>query len=279
MSMRVNSPNRSTLSALRNSSQHQDKLKKTMEKLASGKRINRAADDAAGLAIAEQMGEVLRGLEQGMENVYDGLSLTQVADGAVAQAADNMIRMKELAMTSANGTLNEDQRAAVQAEFDSLKSEVTRIAESTEFNGKKLLDGSEGNMDIATGTSSGGSPEVLSLDLSQNLDADSLGLSATRVDGADASNALSAMADIDSALSQLSSVRSQFGSFSNRLESAQQSLSISMENTFAAQSRIMDADYAAESARMTSEQILGQASQSILAQSKGLAGTALNLLK
>jgi flagellin len=267
------------MSALRNSSKHQNNLQKTMEKLSSGKRINRAADDAAGLAIAQQMGEMLRGLEQGMENVYDGLSLTQVADGAVSQASDNMLRMKELAMTAANGTLNEDQRAAVQQEFDSLKAEVTRIAESTEFNGKKLLDGSSGQLDIATGTSGDGEPDVLSLDLSRSLDAGSLGLAATRVDGADPSNALNAMADIDNALAQLSSTRSGFGAFSNRLESANRNLAVTMENTYAAQSRIQDADYALETANLASQQILGQAATSVLAQSQGLAGTALNLLK
>jgi flagellin len=279
MSIRVNSPNQSTLASLRHSQDNQERLKKTLEKLSSGKRINRAADDAAGLAISEQLGQALKGLEQGMENVYDGLSLTQVADGALSQVSDNLLRMRELAMTSANGTLNEGQRDAVQAEFDSLKSEITRISDSTEFNGNQLLDGSAGDLDIATGTESGGSPDVLTLDLSANMDATSLGLDASSVSGADGSAALSAMQDVDSALAMVSSQRSEFGGFSNRLMSAQQSLAISAENTYAAQSRIQDADFAVESANLVRQQILGQANNAVQLQSRGLAGTALNLLK
>ncbi len=275
MSIRVNSPNQSTLSSLRNSRENQEKLKKTLEKLSSGQRINRSADDAAGLAIAQQMGQELRGLEQGMENVYDGLSLTQVADGALSQSSDNLLRMRELAMTAANGTLNAGQRDAVQAEFDSLKAEITRISESTEFNGNQLLDGSAGELDIATGNSQDG----LTLDLSANMDATSLGLASTSVSGADGAAAQSAMDDIDSALAMISSKRSEFGGFSNRLMSAQQSLAISAENTYAAQSRIQDADFAVESANLVRQQILGQVNNSVQLQSRGLAGTALNLLK
>lgn len=279
MSLRVNSPNQSNLTSLRHSRENQEKLKKTMEKLSSGLKINRASDDAAGLAIAQQMGSALRGLEQGMENVYDGLSLTQVADGALSQSSDNLLRMRELAMTAANGTLNEGQRDAVQAEFDSLKAEITRISESTEFNGNALLDGSTGDMNISTGTESGGSPDALTLDLSTNMDATSLGVDASSVSGSDGSAALSAMADIDAAMAMISSKRSEFGSFSNRLMSAQQSLAITAENTYAAQSRIQDADIAVESANLVRQQILGQASSAVQLQSKGLAGTALNLLK
>jgi len=279
MSFRVNSQSQSTLSALRNSRKNQNNLQKTMEKLSSGKRINRAADDAAGLAIAQKMGEALKGLEQGMENVYDGLSLTQVADGALEQSSDNLLRMRELAMTAANGTLSFSQRDAVQAEFDSLKAEVTRISETTEFNGNQLLDGSAGSMDIATGTGSDGSPDMLSLDLSDNMDASSLGLASTSVSGSDGSDARSALADIDSALAAISSKRAEFGGFSNRLMSAHRSLAVTVENTYAAQSRIQDADYAAETANMTSQQILGQMSTAVQVQSQGLAGTLLNLLK
>ncbi len=279
MSFRVNSPNQSTLSSLRNSSENQEKLKKTMEKLSSGQRINRAADDAAGLAISEKLGQALRGLEQGMENVYDGLSLTQVADGALSQSSDNLLRMRELAMTAANGTLNEGQRDAVQAEFNSLKSEITRISESTEFNGNQLLDGSAGDLDIVTGTQSGGSPDALTLDLSASMDSASLGLESSSVSGSDGSAARAAMSDIDAAMASISSKRSEFGSFSNRLMSAQQSLAISAENTYAAQSRIADTDFAVESANQVRQQILGQASTAVQSQSMGLASTALNLLK
>ncbi len=279
MSFRVNSPSQSTLSALRHSQQNQRNQQNTMEKLSSGKRINRAADDAAALAIAQQMGEALKGLEQGMENVYDGISLTQVADGALSQASDNLLRMRELGMTAANGTLSTEQRDVIQAEFNSLKTEITRISDSTEFNGHKLLDGSAGSMDIATGTSSGGSPDTLSLDLSTSMDATSLGLDSASVSGSDGSAARSSMDDLDAALAMISSKRAEIGSFANRLGSTQHSLAIAVENTYAAQSRIQDTDYAAETSRLTSQQILGQMNQAVRIQSQGLAGTALNLLK
>ena len=279
MSFRVNSPNQSTMSALRNSRKIQTNQQKTMEKLSSGKRINRAADDAAALAISQQMGQALKALEQGMENIYDGLSLTQVADGALDQSSDNLLRMRELAMTAANGTLSSGQRDAVQAEFDSLKAEVTRISETTEFNGHQLLDGSAGSMDIAVGTSSDGEPDYLSLDLSTSMDASSLGLDATSVSGIDGNAARSALDDLDSALAMISAKRAEFGSFSNRLGSAQHSLAITAENTHAAMSRIQDTDYAVETAKLTSQEILGSANRSVLIQSMGLAGTALNLLK
>ncbi len=266
-------------SALRNSRQNQTNQQKTTEKLSSGKRINRAADDAASLAIAQKMGEALKGLEQGMENVYDGLSVVQIADGALSQASDMLLRMRELGMTAANETLSSEQRGAVQAEFDSLKAEITRISETTEFNGHKLLDGSAGTMDIATGTNSNGEPDSLSLDLSTNMDSSSLGLDATSVSGTDGDAARCALDDIDSALAMISSQRSEFGSFSNRLVSAQHSLAITAENTHAAQSRIMDVDFALETSRLASQQIQGQMNQSVLIQSQGLAGTALNLLK
>ncbi len=279
MSFRVNSPNQSTMSALRNSSKIQTNQQKTMEKLSSGKRINRAADDAAALAIAQQMGQALKGLEQGMENIYDGLSLTQVADGALDQSSDNLLRMRELAMTAANGTLSSGQRDAVQAEFDSLKAEVTRISETTEFNGHQLLDGSAGSMDIAVGSSSDGEPDFLNLDLSTSMDASSLGLDATSVGGSDGSAARSALDDLDSALAMISAKRAEIGSFSNRLASAQHSLAITAENTQAAMSRIQDADFAVETAKLTSQEVLGSVNRSVLIQSMGLAGTALNLLK
>ena len=279
MSMRINSRSQSTIDTLRAAEVNRKKSNKSMEKLSSGQRINRAADDAAGLAIAEQMGAGLRGLEQGMENIYDGLGLIQTADGGMDQMTMNLQRMRELSMTAANGTLNEGQRDAVQAEFDTLKSEVDRISASTEFNGTDLLDGSAGSVDIALGTESGGTPDVIAIDMSVNMDTASLGLSSTRVDGVDPSNALSALDEIDAALEMISSQRSSLGATSNRLMSANQGLGIAMENTFAARSRIMDTDYAVETSKLVQQQITAQANTAVQVQSRGLASTALNLLK
>ncbi len=250
-----------------------------MEKLSSGKRINRASDDAAGLAISEKMGEVLRGLEQGMENVHDGLSMAQVADGGMDQVSENLGRMRELAMSSANGTLNDEQREAISVEYEALKEEVTRIAESTEFNDTKLLDGSAGSVDISIGQEDGTGNGTISMDLSSSMDASSLGLDGSSVGGVDPSNAQSALSDLEGALASVSSHRASIGATSNRLFSANQGLAVAMENTFAAQSRIMDVDYAKETAALTKSQIVNQASNAVLTQSRGIPATALNLLK
>lgn len=276
MSIRINSglpPGPGTQRATTSAKQ---RLEKTLEKLSSGQRINRAGDDAAGLAIAEKMGEMIQALQQGMENVHDGLSLVQTAEGGLDQTSENLGRMRELAMTAANGTLSADQRDAVQAEFSALKDEVTRISGSVEFNGKKLLDGSEGPLEISPGQEAGSS---ITVDLSTAMDASSLGLAATRVDGPNGGQALSAIKDLDAALAQVSSQRAQFGAVGNRLESASRNLGVALENTFASQSRIMDADYAVEVASLARDQVMASAGVAAQAQARGLAATALNLLK
>jgi flagellin len=277
MSIRINSRHPSTLSAQRSAADAKQRMEKTLEKLSSGKRINRAADDAAGLAIAQKMGEMIKGLEQGMENVYDGLSMVQTADGGLEQTSENLGRMRELAMTAANGTLSQDQRDAVQAEFQALKDEVTRTSGSVEFNGQSLLDGSAGQVSIALGGSD--ASDSIDVDLGASMDAAGLGLTATRVDGADGSNARNAIRDLDAAMAQVSSQRSQLGAAGNRMESASRNLAVAMENTYASQSRVMDTDYAVEMASLARDQVLASSSTAVQAQARGLAGTALNLLK
>ena len=279
MSIRINSPSTSSLSTLRSGRKNRKELDKTLEKLSSGRRINRASDDAAGLAIAEQLGQALKGLEQGMENVYDGISLLQTADGGMDQMTENLHRMRELAMTAASGTLNPGQRDAIQTEFASLKDEVDRISGATEFNGASLLDGSAGAVEVALGTETSGGPATITMDLSTNLDAASLGLAASRVDGADPSRALAAIDDIDAALEHISAHRADLGATGNRLASAQRDLAVAAENSYAARSRIMDTDYAQETSRLTAQQIKAQMNNAVLSQTKGLGATALNLLK
>lgn len=278
MSIPIKSRNSSTLASVRSSSQAKERMEKTLEKLSSGKRINRAGDDAAGLAIAQKMGDMIKALEQGMENAHDGLSLVQTADGGMDQTSDHLGRMRELAMTAANGTLSPDQRDAVQAEFSALKDEVSRIAGSTEFNGQKLLDGSAGELDIAL-ADSGSDTNAIAVDLSVNMDASSLGLASSRVDGGDPTNALAAMRDVDAALAQVSSRRAELGAVSHRLESATRNMGVAMENTYASRSRVMDTDYAVEMASLARDQVLASAGTAVQAQARGLAATALNLLK
>ncbi len=276
MSIRINSKPVGTQQTLRSSSKNQSQMKKTLEKLSSGQRINRAADDAAGLAIASKMGEALKGLEQGMRNTYDGLSMAQTADSQMSRINENLGRMRELSMVSASGTVSEDQRAAVEVEFEALKDEISRVAESAEFNGTHLLDGSAGSVEISLGTEAG---EAIALDLSQSLDADSLGLAATSVGGSDGSHAREAMADIDAAMASVSSYQAELGAGANRLVSANRELAVTAENTSASQSRIMDADFAVQTSSLVRQQILAQSSTAMLAQGKGLNMTALNLLK
>lgn len=273
MSIRINSRQPSTLTSQRATTSAKERMDKTLEKLSSGKRINRASDDAAGLAIAQKMGEMLKALEQGMENVYDGMSMVQTADGGLDQTSENLGRMRELAMTAANGTLSSEQRDAVQAEFSALKEEVTRISGSVEFNGQKLLDGSSGEVNIAMAEDS------IEVDLRASMDAASLGLADARVDGPDGSNALAAIRSLDGALSQVSSQRSELGATSNRMESASRNMAVAMENTYASRSRVMDTDYAVEMASLARDQVLASAGTSVLTQARGLAATALNLLK
>ncbi|MBU8871512.1 MAG: hypothetical protein KOO60_11660 [Gemmatimonadales bacterium] len=276
MTIRINSKPTSTQQALRSSSENKNQMDKTLEKLSSGRRLNRAADDAAGLAIANKLGEALKGLEQGMRNTYDGLSMAKASDGQMSMISQKLGRMRELTMVAANGTLSEEQRDSVQEEFEVLKEEISRVAESAEFNGTRLLDGSAGAVDIALGDGTG---EVISLDLSHSLDADSLGLTDTRVDGSDGGNAQRAMEDIDEAMASVSSYQSELGAGSNRLASASRGLAITAENTYASSSRIMDADFAVETSNLVRQQILAQSSNAMLAQGKGLQLTALNLLK
>ena len=278
MSIRINSTLPSTQTSIRKSSDAREAMQKTLEKLSSGKRINRAGDDAAGLAISQKMGDMIKALEQGMENAYDGMSMIQTADGALDQTSENLGRMKELAMTAANGTLNADQRAAVEKEFSALKDEVDRISGSTQFNDQQLLDGSVGTVDIALADGSGGA-DMMGVDLGQAMDSASLGLASTSVGGADGSNALNALQDIEAAMSQVSSQRSSLGATANRLESASRNMAVAVENTYASQSRIQDADYALETANLAREQVLANSSAAVQAQAKGLAATALNLLK
>ncbi len=276
MSITIGSKQLGTQQALRSSAKNKNQLDKTLEKLSSGRRINRAADDAAGLAIATKMGEALKGLEQGMQNTYDSLSMARSADGQMSMIGDKLGRMRELGMQAANGTISEEQREAVEMEFAALKEEITRVAEDSEFNGKNLLDGSAGVIDSIMGDGQG---SAIEMDYSVALDADSLGLEATSVGGADGSNALAALEDIDAAMSEVSAHQANLGASSNRLASANRGMAVAAENTYASRSRVIDADFALETSNMVRQQILAQSSTAMLAQSKGLSSNALNLLK
>ena len=273
MGIRINT-NIASLNSQRHLYNSTTAFNKSMEKLSSGLRINRAADDAAGLAISEGLKSDIRALGQASRNASDGISMVQTAEGALNEVSNIMLRMKELAEQSLNGTLSDTERGYLNAEFTALSAEIDRIAQSTEFNGTSLLDSSGGTVNIQVGIETN-AYDSIAVDLSTNRDATTLGLAA----GIDtAANATTAMGQIDTAIETVSSARSSFGAVQNRLESSIRNINNTSENLSAANSRIRDVDIASETSKMTSYQILQQAGVSILAQANMTSGLALSLL-
>ena len=250
------------------------RFQKSMEKLSSGLRINRAGDDAAGLAISEGLKSDIRALEQAGRNAADGVSLVQTGEGALDEVSNILVRMKELAEQSLNGTIGDSERTYIDSEYTALTEEIDRIAAATEFNGVELLSGGGGSVDIQVGIGSAATDRV-AVDLNTNMDSATLG-TATGVDTA--ANAQTAIGEIDAAIDTVSSVRADFGAIQNRLESSIRNISMTAENLSAANSRIRDVDVAKETSVMTSNQILQQAGVSILAQANMSSGLALSLL-
>jgi flagellin len=247
---------------------------KSLEKLSSGLRINRAGDDAAGLAISEKMRGQIRGLEQASRNAQDGISLIQTAEGALNETHSILQRMRELAVQSSNDT-NDDtiDRAAIQAEVDSLIAEVDRIAGDTEFNGKKLLNGSIASFEFHVGANAG---QAITLTVG-TMDAATLGLTALDVNDQVAADA--AITTIQNAIDDVSTERSNYGAVQNRLEHTINNLNTASENLTASESRIRDVDMAKEMMQFTKNNILSQAAQSMLAQANQQPQGVLQLLR
>jgi flagellin len=247
---------------------------KSLEKLSSGLRINRAGDDAAGLAISEKMRGQIRGLEQASRNAQDGISLIQTAEGALNETHSILQRMRELAVQSSNDT-NDDtiDRVAIQAEVDSLIAEVDRIAGDTEFNGKKLLNGSIASFEFHVGANAG---QAITLTVG-TMDAATLGLTALDVNDQVAADA--AITTIQTAIDDVSTERSNYGAVQNRLEHTINNLNTASENLTASESRIRDVDMAKEMMQFTKNNILSQAAQSMLAQANQQPQGVLQLLR
>jgi flagellin len=273
MGIRINT-NISSLNTQRHLTNSSLEFRKSMEKLSSGLRINRAGDDAAGLAISEGLKADIRALDQAARNAADGISLVQTGEGAMDEVSNILLRMKELAEQSLNGTLSDTDRGYLNSEYSALQSEITRISDGTEFNGVKLLDGTGGSISIQVGIGTSGSDSV-SVALGTDRDATALGLT-TGVDSA--TNAATAMGQIDGAIASVTSARSSFGAIQNRLESSIRNINMTSENLSAANSRIRDVDIAKETSRMTSYQILQQAGVSMLAQANMTSGLAMALM-
>jgi len=273
MGIRINT-NVSSLNTQRHLYNSSVNFSKSMEKLSSGLRINRAGDDAAGLAISEGLKADIRALNQASRNAADGISMVQVAEGSMDEVSNILLRMKELAEQSANGTLSDTDRGYLDSEFTALSEEIDRISAGASFNSVSLLDGTGGTVNIQVGIESGGS-NVVAVDLSGNRDAATLGLAA----GVDTTvNANTAMTEIDTAIENVATARAGFGAIQNRLETSIRNIDMTSENLSAANSRIRDVDIAQETSRMTSFQILQQAGVSMLAQANMSTGLAMSLL-
>ncbi|MCQ2517241.1 MAG: flagellin [Lachnospiraceae bacterium] len=245
---------------------------KSTEKLSSGYKINRAADDAAGLAISEKMRRQIRGLTQASKNAQDGISCVQTAEGALTEVHDMLQRMNELAVQSANGTNMTTDRQYIDSEVQALKGEISRIAGSVTFNEQKLLDGRFKNKDLQVGSENG---DTITLNIDA-MDSTTLGLSSTAV--GTVADANTAIASIKTALEKVSKQRSDLGATQNRLEHTISNLDNVVENTTSAESQIRDTDMAAEMVKFSNNNILAQAGTSMLAQANQSNQSVLSLL-
>jgi flagellin len=274
MALIVNN-NPASISAQRNLSTSTASLGRSVERLSSGLRITRAADDAAGLGLSETLRAHIRSINQAVRNSSDGISLTQIADGAAATIGNLLGRLRELASQSSSGTVGATERSYIDQEFLALRSEIDRIAQVTEFNGQALTSGSSISFSIQVGFKSG-SGNTLSMDLNQ-LTISTLGISSVNVSSA--ANAQSALSNIDSAISSVATARAEYGSLQNRFEATIANLAVSSENLTAAESRIRDADIAYETSQFTKNQVLVQTGIAVLAQANTLPQQALALLQ
>ncbi|VAX20822.1 Flagellin protein FlaA [hydrothermal vent metagenome] len=277
-----------SLTAQRNLGNNSTALGQSLERLSSGIRINRGADDAAGLAISEALRADIRSLQQALRNANDGISMINTAEGALSEQAAILVRMRELAAQAATGTVGSTERTTINREFTALRDEIDRISAVAEFNGQKLTDGALDNVNstnnvvqsvvIQVGMQAN-SADRINLNAAVNLTAiDSTGLNITNISVDSVASALDSLSRLDSALSIVTEGRGKLGAVQNRLVHTINNLAVSSENLQAAESAIRDADYAQEISQFTRNQILVQASTAILAQANLVPQTVLQLL-
>jgi len=250
---------------------------RSLEKLASGSRINRAGDDAAGLAISEKLRAHIRSMQQATRNANDGISMIQVAEGAMNEISNIMIRTRELSIQAASDTVGDTERGFIDKEVQHLKSELERIAVSTEFNGMHLLNGEGNNLDFQVGINNNPEEDRLSYSTQDyKTTLETLGMG--DVSTATKEGAQNNLGVIDAAINKLNENRSGLGALQNRLQSTVNNQLITTENLSAANSRIRDTDVAEESTNIAKQNILMQSNVSMLAQANTQAGLALRLL-
>ena len=277
--------NLSSMNAQRILGTNNDRLSQSVERISSGLRINRASDDAAGLAISEGLRSDIRALRQAVRNSNDGISLVNITEGALNEQGSMLIRLRELASQAATGTTGSTERATIQLEFNSLRNEIDRITATTEFNGQKLIDGSLSSSIASTSQvfiQVGIDNSVNSrINLNEQINLKAVTASALSIDTLSVTTstaALSALDGISNAISSVTATRGQVGAVQNRLIRSISNLSISVENLSAAESQIRDADIAEEVALLTRNQILVQASTAMVGQANLIPQSVLQLL-
>ena len=276
MGLRI-ATNTTALNAQRQMAMTRMNLDKTLERLASGSRINHAGDDAAGLAISENLRAQIRGMRQAKRNALDGVSLIQVSEGGLNEISNMLVRLRELGIQAASDTIGDTERQFTDREFQSLKQEIDRIANVTQFNGTPLLNGKSGIFEIQVGTHNN---PILDR-VVYNGERSDASLDALKLGGesvATKQGSQLSLAVIDDALIRVNSIRADLGAMQNRLQSTINNLSISDENLSAANSRIRDTDIAEEVSEMTKQNILMQAGISVLGQANNTNSSALKLL-
>jgi flagellin len=284
--------NAASLNAQKNLTSSGMSLNTSISRLSSGLRVNSSKDDAAGLAIAERMTAQVRGYDVASRNANDGISLLQVADGAMGKMSDNLQRMRELAVQSKNGTLNSTDRANLDREYQELSSEVGRIATGTQFNGNNVFAAANKSLSLQVGAGNA-TTDTLTVNLTDdgtatgadlittlgNGTATAAGITANFTDVTSVTNATTAITNIDTALDDITNARATAGAGQSRLEQVVSFLDTSSTNLSAAKGRIVDADFAKETANLTRSQILQQAGTAMLAQANQLPQGVLSLLK
>jgi len=269
--------NVSSLEAQRNLNSTQSSQNRNFQRLSSGLRINSAADDAAGLAISESLRSQTRSYSVAERNTNNAVSMAQTAEGALGQVSNILGRMRELSVQSANGDLTGTDRNYLQTEFTQLTSEITRIVDSTKYNGKDLLGGTAASLDFQVGIGTATSDRI-SVGFGGNS-LSSFGITTNSIAGTDATNARASITEIDTALANVSNTRATYGAVINRFETTVSNIQSIRTNYTAATSRIRDVDVAEETAALARNQVLQQAGVSILAQANQAPQLALSLLR
>jgi flagellin len=276
MGLRINT-NIASIAAQRALGITKNNLDSNFRKLSSGERINRSADDAAGLAISEKLKAHIRGLRQARRNSDDGVSLIQTTEGALNEVSNILIRLRELSVQAASDTVGDTERRFSDIEFQNLLDEIQRISQGTEFNGRKLLDGTGGIVEIQVGIHNDPTNDRIKYDsVTTDSTLANLGIKGETISSKEGAQV--SLGRLDEALVRINGTRANLGALQNRLQSASNSLAITEENFSAANSRIRDVDVATETADMAKNNILAQAGAAVLAQANQTPGTALKLI-